>query len=304
ASLGTSLIKNAFMRYQMMFSLLLLSIGLMAQSAASSPSSEVPPTKKIKIYLLGTFHFAQTDDTYNVLAPQHQKSIEELCNLVAQQKIDKVFVERQPEFEFRSKNDSLFRAYVKTDALPARNNVSSKNEIYQLGFRIAKKLGHPKVYQCDNPSMYGKYYRPTLDYATSHNQLDILDAKVIGTTPREDDLVNEDSLMMNSSLLDYMRWINSDEVMNTLHANYLTTFPRIGSTNFYDYDDDNTLIGAELLIEWYRRNIMIYGKIINQLDYTEDGMLLIMGGDHIPILKSFFRDIPFFEVVHVNEWLY
>jgi len=292
------------MKYQVMFSSLLFAMTLMAQPVATFPSSEATTTRKVKVYLLGTFHFAQTNDTYNVLTPQHQRSIEALCDLVAQQKIDKVFVERQPEFEFRSKNDSLFRAYVETDILPGRNDISLKNEIYQLGFRIAKKLGHPKVYQCDNPSMYGKYYRPTLDYAKSHNQMDILDAKVIGTTPREDDLVNEDSLMTNSTLLDYMRWINSDDVMNTLHANYLTTFPRIGSTNFYDYDDDDTLIGAELLIEWYRRNIMIYGKIINQLDYTEDGFLLIMGGDHIPILKSFFRDIPFLEVVHVNEWLY
>jgi|GEM_PF-2470075 len=39
-----------------------------------------------------------------------------------------------------------------------------------------------------------------------------------GAIMREEDLVNEHSLMQNSSLFDYVKWINSDAVMTTLHA--------------------------------------------------------------------------------------
>ena len=59
--------------------------------------------EKIKVYLLGTFHFAQTDESYNVLEKKHQKSIEKLCETVAKQKPDKVFIERQPEYESQNK---------------------------------------------------------------------------------------------------------------------------------------------------------------------------------------------------------
>ena len=52
-----------------------------------------------------------------------------------------------------------------------------------------------------------------------------------------------------------------------------------------------------------RRNIMIYTKMVNQLDYSEEAIFLIMGGDHIPILRNLFRDNPFFEVVPPEAWL-
>ena len=151
--------------------------------------------------------------------------------------------------------------------------------------------------------LYGRYYSEAAKYAEANGQVDFLNGEAKGTVAREDDMVNEDSLMANSSLLDYIRWINSDEVMNTSHASYLTTFTQVGSKNYYDYDDDDTLIGAELTADWYRRNIMIYTKMINQLDYEEDAIFLIIGGDHVPIIRNLFRDNPLFEVVHPSKWL-
>lgn len=255
------------------------------------------PTNKIKVYLLGTFHFSQTDSTYNVLDEKHQKSLERLCKVITSQNPDKVFIERQPEFEFRNKYDSLFTAYV------ANGKLRSRNEVYQVGFRLAKMLNHSKIYQCDNPGQYGLYYSQALKYAKENNQMGFLNATAKGTVMREDDLVNEDSLMHNSSLFDYIKWINSDEVMTTLHASYVANDPLVGSKDFYNYDDDDTLIGAEITADWYRRNIMIYTKMINQLSFDEQSIFLIMGGDHIPILKHLFESNSHFEVVGVEDWL-
>lgn len=281
------------MKYPLIIICLLISLTIFGQS----PSGSADDSKKIKVYLLGSFHFAQTDDTYNITDPKHQKSIIELCTIIAKQKPNKVFVERQPEYEHRNKLDSLYRKYVKDDILPR------KNELYHIGFRLAKQLNHPKVYQCDHPGLYGKYYRATAKYAKANDQMDILNGKAKGTVERYDDLVDEDSIMLNNSLLDYIRWINSDEVMNSSHANYITTFTQVGSTNFYDYYDDDTLIGAELIADWYRRNIMIYSKIINQLDYSENAIFLIIGGDHVPIIRNLFRDNTLFEVIDPKDWL-
>ncbi len=130
-----------------------------------------------------------------------------------------------------------------------------------------------------------------------------LDATASGTAVRADDLVNEDSLMDNSTLLEYLQWINSDAVMTTSHASYVSNYPLVGSEDFYNYDDADTLIGAELTADWYRRNIMIYAKMIGQLTFEEKAIFLIMGGDHIPILKQLFESNPNFEVIKAESWL-
>ena len=182
--------------------------------------------------------------------------------------------------------------------------LKARNEIYQVGFRAAKKLGHKKVYQCDHPGQYGRFNRATIDYATKNNQTDILEAKRLGTVLRYDDTVDEDSIMNSTSLLEYIQWINSPEVMTTSHASYLTNYPQIGSNDYYNYDDDFTLIGAELTADWYNRNIMIYSKMINQVEYGKDkSIFLLMGGDHIPIIKSFFDANPYFKVEETSRWL-
>ena len=179
----------------------------------------------------------------------------------------------------------------------------AKNELVQVGFRVAKMLGHKRVYQCDHPGRYGALYDRSSQYAQTNNQKGFLDATAKGTAVREDDLVNEDSLMQNSTLLEYIQWINSDVVMRTSHASYVSNYPLVGSKGLYNYDDDDTLIGAELTADWYRRNIMIYTKMISQLTFDEKAIFLIMGGDHIPILKHLFESNPNFEVMKAESWL-
>lgn len=273
--------------------LLLIFTCIQVQAQIYSCSTD----KRTKVFLLGTFHFAQTDSTYDITSNKHQKSIKKLANILVATNPNKIFVERQPEYEFKNKIDSLYNSFVRDNQLPG------SNEIYQLGFRAAKKLNHPTVYSCDHPGNYGRFNKMTRAYAKANKQMDILQANQPGTTKRADGLVNEDSLMHQTTLLNYIRWINSDDVMRTAHAHYTTTYPQIGSTDFYDYENDDTLIGAELLADWYRRNIMIYSKIINQLDYSEEAICLIIGADHVPIIKNLFQDNPHFNVIDASRWL-
>ena len=133
--------------YHLLLCLLLL---LISSNHSFAQSNAEKGNKKIKVYLLGTFHFAQTEDKYDILEDKHQENILELCNLIVKQKPNKVFVERQPEYEFQNKVNKLFNRYKENDTIPY------KNEIYQVGFRVAKRLGHPQVYQCDNPGFIWK----------------------------------------------------------------------------------------------------------------------------------------------------
>ena len=252
--------------------------------------------KPIKVYLLGTFHFAQTDSTYDVLTPENQASILKLCEIIEAQKPDKVFIERMPDFEYMNKMDSLYQAYKAGDP-----NIR-RNEIWQVAFRVAKKLDHPAVYSCDHPGQYGFYYTQIEEYAGKHQQSELLNYKGKGTTAPLTDFIDEDSLLANTDLLDYIRWLNSDEVQQTSHAHYINLYPQLGNTNVFQYNDAYFL-GANLTADWYRRNIMIYSKMIAQLNYTEQAIFLIMGNDHIPILRHLFESNPYFEVIDTEQWL-
>jgi len=254
------------------------------------------PKAKIKVYLLGTFHFAQTDSTYDVLTEKKQKSILKLCEIVKKQKPDKIFIERMPDFEYQNKMDSLYQAFKKGDPKPRRN------EIWQVAFRVAKDLNHKTIYSCDHPGQYGFFYSQLEEYAKNNNQTDLLNGKGKGITAPQTNMLNEDSLLMNSDLLEYIRWLNSKEVQETSHASYISLYPQIGNTNVFKYDS-TYFLGSELTADWYRRNIKIYSMMIAQLDYNEKAIFLIMGNDHIPIIKHLFDSNPYFDVIDTQKWL-
>jgi hypothetical protein len=252
---------------------------------------------KIKVYLLGTFHFAQTDSTYNVLDDEHQKSIADLNNIIVRLNPDKIFIERMPDFEKENRVDSVYTAY-----LNRTKETNNPNEIWQVAFKVGKKLGHKKLYQCDNSGNYGNIYNRLEEYATEHNQQDILASNAKGTTKPLKSNVNADSLRNSTTLLEYIKWLNSKEVQSSSQAHYINVYPQIGNTNVYNWGKDY-LLGTELTVDWYRRNIYIYSKMLSQIDYTEKSIFLIMGNDHIPIIRHLFESNPYFEVMDVEKWL-
>lgn len=260
------------------------------------------PNPKIKVYLLGTFHFAQTDTAiYDVRSDKNQRSIQRLSDIIVGLYPDKIFIEKMPEWEYENHIDSLYREYR------AGNLRRARNEIWQVAGRAGMQLKHKHLYQCDQPGEYSMYYGMLEDYAKSHNQSEQL-AKYNGkgmTAPLTAGY-NIDSLRNASDLLDYIRWWNSKEVQNSSHAHYINVYTQLGNTNVdtpANKADSTYFMGADLTIDWYRRNILIYAKMIAQLDYSEKAIFLIIGNDHVPIIRQMFESNPYFEVVETEKWL-
>ncbi len=252
---------------------------------------------RIKVYLLGTFHFAQTDSTYNVLDEKHQESIKKLNDIIVGLNPNKIFIERMPDFEYENKIDSLYTAYVNS-----KKETKNRNEIWQVAFKVGKRLKHKKLYQCDHSGRYGANYRAMLQYAQKHNQMDVLNKNTKGTAKMKIQ-INIDSIRNSKTLLEYLKWLNSKEVQYYSNAYYITVPPQIGHTDVYKYKKNEYLLGTELTADWYRRNIYIYSKMINQLDYEEKSIFLIIGNDHIPIIRHLFEGNPYFNVMDTEKWL-
>lgn len=252
---------------------------------------------KIKVYLLGTFHFNQTDTTvYDVRSAKNQKSIEKLSAIIVGLKPDKIFIERMPEWEHENHMDSLYQAYKNGHLRRARN------EIWQVAGRTANKLGHNHLYQCDQPGNYNLYFGQIEEYATAHNQTQKLAYIGKGITAPLTSTINCDSLRNQNDLLEYLRWLNSKAVQESSHAHYINVYPQIGNTDVFHYDS-TYFLGTNLTVDWYRRNILIYAKMIAQLDYDEKAIFLIIGNDHIPIIRQMFKANPYFVVIDNEKWL-
>ncbi len=270
---------------------LLLLFALIVTLPASGQS------RKIKVYLLGTFHFNQVDTLlYDVRDAKHQKSIQKLAGTIIALKPDKVFIEKMPEWEHENRIDSLYQEYRKGNLSQARN------EIWQVGGRVAAALNHRHIYQCDQPGNYNFHYRQLAAYANAHSQEEKLLYKGKGLTKPLTSTTNGDSLRNNLELLAYLQWLNSAKVQRSSHAHYINVYPQIGNTNVFNYDSAY-LLGANLTIDWYRRNILIYTKMLAQLDYSETSIFLIIGNDHIPIIRQMFQENPYFSVQNVEAWL-
>lgn len=113
-----------------------------------------PENATAKLLILGTFHFKDAGlDSYkpevdvDILSLKRQAELDTLLGQLAAFQPTKVLIEvkqeRQPEF------DERYNAYLRDDY------ELGANEVYQVGFRLAKRLGHQRVYAVD---VFGRSY--------------------------------------------------------------------------------------------------------------------------------------------------
>lgn len=62
-------------------------------------------------------------------------------------------------------------------------------------------------------------------------------------------------------------------------------------------------IGADLVGEWYKRNLRIYANLWRAVEEGDDRVVLLIGQGHVWTLRTFLRENPDFEVVPVDEVL-
>ncbi|WP_079478896.1 DUF5694 domain-containing protein [Halobacillus salinus] len=96
---------------------------------------------KNEIILVGSYHFEQEEE----LVDKKEKEVIELVDHLAQYKPTKVAVEWE-----MSKEKELNIEYKKS------KGDYSIDEIQQIGFRLAKKLNHEKVYAVNGQGEYLK----------------------------------------------------------------------------------------------------------------------------------------------------
>ncbi|MDX1911132.1 MAG: DUF5694 domain-containing protein [Saprospiraceae bacterium] len=258
------------------------------------PDADAPYLHQVMV--LGTFHFDRSRDGSDVIAhnhldittPENQRELERIASDIATAfRPTMIVVEWMPDYQ--PKMDSLFALYQKKQLkLP-------QNETFQLGFRIAGKMGLPTVYCVDNRPEQPESIELIDDweaYAQSLGQFNTMKEY-----DKSNGLFNDymDQMLSKLSLKQYLMLVNSPE--------YLKRYKQFSLTGLVNLGYMDTYIGADLTGNWYRRNTRIFVNIRNRCKTRHERILVIYGAGHKWILDELFSGSPEFEVTQPMQML-
>jgi hypothetical protein len=244
---------------------------LLALPAAARSQPDVRP----EILILGTYHMAnpghdihnmQADD---VLSPRRQGEITELIEFLRRFHPTKIAIESDVSGQRATKEYA--------DYLGGKYTLS-RNEIDQIGYRLARELGHRTIYPVDVDGDFP--WMRVVNYAKANGigqRLDSISAGW-GTMVKE-----QGDFLASHSVLETLQFMNSDQRAARDMGEYFG-IARYGEP--YEY------AGPDLLAAWYQRNIRIYRNIVALIDSPAERILVIYGSGHLPWLRQDVADDP------------
>ncbi len=260
---------------------LFLSLALIV--APCFASAQVPARPEILV--LGTYHMAnpghdihssQTDD---VTSPARQREIVRLIDVLTQFQPTKIAIEA---------NIGSLRAQREYGDYVAGKYALTANEIDQIGFRLAKKLGCPSIYPVDENGDF-PFYR-VRNYAIANGKKEQFEASqnAVGARVRTDD-----AFLANHTVLEMLMHVNSDSSVAMAVGEYYTGFMPFGEP--FEY------AGPDLIASWFQRNLRIYHNIRALITSPSDRILVIYGSGHLGWLRQIVSQDPAVRLRTLNE---
>ncbi|MDX1644082.1 MAG: DUF5694 domain-containing protein [Thermoanaerobaculia bacterium] len=272
---------------------------LLPASSALSESEEFDPSRfgfggpRAELLILGTFHFKDAGlDTYkpqhdvDILGAERQAELDEILDRLEAWGPTRIAVEWDRDEQARL--DERYGEYLAGDF-----EISS-NEIYQLGFRLGKRLGHERLWAVDADS---RFYEPRVDreeWARQHGQEWIFEHP---WHERFERLYSwEDERKTRLPLRETLLHMNSPERLAIGHGHYLVGGFKAGDGT--DYPGADHLTGW-----WYVRNLRIVSNLLQLAREPDDKILFVVGAGHVPILRHAALSAPDVELIEVAEVL-
>ena len=220
----------------------------------------------------------------DVTTPERQKQIVELVEKLKRFKPTKIVVEIDGEDD--AKTQETYNKYL------SGNYQLSKNETNQIGFRLAKELGHKKVYCVD---WSGFWDDPSINYekfAAKDAELDGFLKEVYRNLKKKVD--EEFEKLYPLPIVDQLILLNQPDRMEEDHKIYFDIM-RIGRGTEY--------AGAGYVSWLYRRNMVILTNIIRITDSMNDRILVIYGEGHNKLLTQLAKESGFYNVESPLKYL-
>lgn len=250
---------------------------------AAQPSDR--PRPPAQVLVLGTYHFANPgldvvkSEVADVLTPTRQSEIEQIVQALERFRPTKIALEVRRERTVWL--DSLYAAYR------SEQHTLSRNEVEQLGFRLADRLGHSRVLAIDHEGEFP--FGALMQYAQAHDT-----AFVTRLQRATAEMAAEANRMQREETIGgILRTMNDPERIAMGHGFYLE-ISRVGAGDTY--------VGADLLAKWYARNIRIFSDL-QRIAQPEDRILVIFGSGHSAILRELVTSDPDMQLVEALPFL-
>ena len=266
--------------------LMVMAVAAWAAAQVAPQKSEKPNGQQGEVLVLGVYHMANPGhDIHNmkaddVLAPKRQAEMAQLLEVLKRFHPTKIAIESD------AGDERIPKRYA--DYLAGKYELS-RNEIDQVGLRLAKELGHKTVYPVDADSDFPWQHLVNYAKATGHSQE--LDAISNGWG----DMVKEQGDYLGShTVLETLLFMNSDERV----ARDVGLYYRVAELG-EPYDP----AGPDLLADWYRRNIRIYSNVAQLADAPGERVLVIFGAGHLGWLRHNFASNPNLRLRELSEFV-
>ena len=249
-------------------------------------------TQKPTIMILGSGHLANPGaDVYNikmddVLAAKRQDEISELVRLLKAYQPTKIAFEQDPSQD--TELNANYQGYLNG------TRELGRSEIDQIGFRLARQMGHPKVYGVDywpwpdrNPFFPDGFDWNLIDYrkfAETHDQKHFLRPPPLpeGKMTKDKNGATWIEPEKYVSIIDMYIRLNEPESRSADHQAYLQS-ARVGLCDQYP--------GANWVSHsWYDRNLKIYVNLTRITESADDRILLIIGAGHVYLVQQFLEE--------------
>jgi hypothetical protein len=252
--------------------------------AGTAVSADTSDSNRALVAVVGAYHFVSKANLVNMqvadpLSPARQAQIEELVNRLRAFRPTKVVLEQT------SGSRDLEQHYQ--DYLHDHWTLEA-SENYQIGFRLAKQLGLPRIYLIQVDADLD--FDVVDSYAKAHNQTYLLDAnrQIAERLTRR-----ATEIQSKGTVLDVYRYFNSEATIRLSNSAY-TYLCRIG-------DDDN-FVGADLVSGWHQRNLRMFAKL-SRLAVPGERILVLYGQGHAYLLRDFIREAPDMKLVDAESLL-
>ena len=249
---------------------------------------------KADVAVLGTFHFEANFDSYkrkfnlDIKSKEVQKELENLNDRLKKFQPTKVLVE-YPRAN-QDHLDSLYQEYREG------NYELGTNEIYQLGFRLAKSLKHDHIYAVDvQAPLHLEYELPMEDWGSYAEQTGHSQKMNHFFALMEDYHRRSDSLKTTMPLIEYYAYLNSKDATTIAGYEKLSGFIELGANDKY--------VGADGITMDYRRNLRIYANVLSLIEHDRDRFLMIYGSNHKFILEHLFNSSLEFNLLDIDGLL-
>jgi hypothetical protein len=249
---------------------------------AFAANAQTDPAKP-ELLILGTYHMGNPGrdlgniEADDVRAEKRQTELKELVETLKRFRPTKIAVELPPT---RASYLDNYQAY-RDGKFELR-----ANEVDQIGFRLAKEMNHARVYTIDWPGNFD--FEKVAASAQANGQAALAENFKAGA---KREAARHTELLRTKTVGGMFDYLNDDRLMDEWHTRYMSLL-RIGSKDEY--------AGADLVRDWYDRNLKIYANIV-RLAEPRDRVLVIIGAGHTKLLRQFAVEAGDFELKRLAQ---